>query len=119
MFSIGHIFIYADHDFFVGIQLSLKSVSSLRNFHLREALFNRRNHAAHFVNLMDVVPGFLFHFIGERFDEVGTGQGVDGIGYSRLFSQNLLRAQGDFYGMFGRQTEDFIQRVGMKRLGAT
>ena len=33
--------------------------------------------------------------VGEVLDEEGTGQGIDGVGYARLVSQDLLGSQGD------------------------
>ena len=59
-----------------------------------------------------------FDLVGERLDEVGAGERVDGVGGAGLVREDLLRAQGDLGGALGRQRERLVEAVGVQRLGA-
>jgi len=70
--------------------------------------------SAHVVDLLDVVEGFGFHFVGEFFDEVGAAEGVDGAGDAGFVREDLLCAEGDGDGLFGWEAEGFVHGVGVE-----
>ena len=53
----------ADHNFLFFIERDLVAVRSFSDFALRVAAFDGGNHAAHGVDLVDVVPGAALDFI--------------------------------------------------------
>ena len=59
-----------------------------------------------------------FDLVGERLDEVGAGERVDGVGGAGLVREDLLGAQRDFRGALGRQRERLVEAVGVQRLRA-
>jgi len=74
--------------------------------------------AAHVVDLLDVVEGFGFHFVGEFFDEVRTAERVNGAGDAGFVGEDLLGAEGDGDGLFGWEAEGFVHGVGVERLAS-
>jgi len=66
---------------------------------------------------VDVFPCLLLHLVRQGLDEVGPGQGIDGIGRPGLLRNDLLGPEGDLHRMVRRQTEDLVQGVRMQRLG--
>ena len=44
---------------------------------------------------LDVLPRAALELVGQRLDEVGAGQRIDGVGHAGLVGQDLLGAQGD------------------------
>ena len=59
-----------------------------------------------------------FDLVGQRLDEVGAGEGVDGVGGAGLVGEHLLGAQGDPGRALGRQRQRLVEAVGVQRLGA-
>ena len=47
------------------------------------------------VNPCEVFLGMGLNLVGERFDRVGAGHGIDGIGNAGFIGDDLLCAQGD------------------------
>lgn len=70
--------------------------------------------SAHVVDLLDVVEGLGFHFVGEGFDEVGAAEGVDGAGDAGFVRQDLLCAECDGDGLFCWEAEGFVHGVGVE-----
>ena len=56
--------------------------------------------------------------VGQRLDEVGAGEGIDGVGDARLVGEDLLRAQRDLRRALGGQRQRLVEAVGVQRLGA-
>jgi len=67
--------------------------------------------SAHVVDLLDVVEGFGFDFVGEGFDEVGAAEGVGGSGDAGFVGEDLLGAEGDGDGLFCWEAEGFVHGV--------
>ncbi len=109
----------ADDDFFFFVDGHLIGVGGFGNFALRVTLFDGRDHAAHGVDSMDIVPCRFLDFVGEGFDEVRAAKRIDGIGYARFVSDDLLGAQSDGGGEFGGERPGFVERIGVERLRAT
>src|SRR5215475_1962101 len=63
-FFFGNKRVHADHEFFFVVEFTLIAIGSFRNFALREAALDGGDHAAERVNLLDVIPGAFFDFIG-------------------------------------------------------
>ena len=59
-----------------------------------------------------------FDFVGEMFDGVGAGYGIDRVGDAGFVGEDLLRAQGDQRGVFGGKGEGFVHGIGVERLAA-
>ena len=97
----------------------LVGVAGVRNFFLRKAAFDGRDHPAHRVEFLEVGKRALLHIQGQPFDKVRTAQRVDRIGHARFVGQDLLRAQGDSGRFFGRQSERLVKAVGMQALRAS
>ena len=55
--------------------------------------------------------------VGERLDEVGAGQRVDGVGHAGLVADHLLGPQRDLGRLGGRQAEGLVEAVGVQALG--
>lgn len=70
--------------------------------------------SAHVVDLLDVVEGLGFHFVGEGFDEVRSSERVDGAGDTGFVGEDLLGAERDGDGLFGWEAEGFVHGVGVE-----
>src|SRR4051794_9680870 len=79
---------------------------------------DRLDGAALLVDLLDQRPGPLLDLRGERFDVVGAGERVDGVGGAGLEGDDLLRAQGELGRALGRQRERLVEAVGVQGLRA-
>ena len=74
--------------------------------------------AAELLDLVDQLLGALLDLVGQRLDEVGAGERVDGVGGAGLVGEDLLGAQRDARGALGRQRERLVEAVRVQRLGA-
>ena len=118
-FSSADEVIYADDDLFFFLDGALKFVGGFLDFALDEAGLDGSEHqAAHGVDFFDVGERAGFDFVGEGFDGVRACDGIDGVGHAGLVGDDLLRAQGDERGVFGGESERFVERIGVQRLAA-
>ena len=85
------------------------AVGGFRNFALRVAAFDGLDHAAHGVDLADVIPRAALDFVGERFDEIGAAERVNRVDHAGFVGNDLLGAQGDGGGKFRGQRPGFIE----------
>jgi len=116
---VGDVFIDSHDDLLSGVDLFLESVGRLCDLHLGVASFDGLDHPSHLIDLSDVLPGLLFDLVGEGFDKVGAGEGVDGIRDSGLFGEDLLGSEGDGDGLFSGDGVGFVEGVGVKGLGSS
>src|SRR4029077_2222327 len=79
-FFFGNKIVHADDDFFLFVDSHLVAVGGFSYFALRVTSLDSSAHAAHRVDSVDVFPRATLDFVGERFDEVGAAEGVDGVG---------------------------------------
>src|ERR1700687_2445384 len=110
--------IYADRDLLVRLNRALILVAGFGNFFLGISALDGFDHAAHLVELLKVVEGAVFHVEGLLLDEVAAAERIDRLGNARLEGNDLLGAQCDARGFFGRQGERFVVGVGVQRLRA-
>src|SRR6267143_626017 len=110
--------VHADHDLLFFFYGTLEVVGSFLDFPLDETCFNGAQHSAHLVDLRKIDGRKRFDFVGQGFDSVGTGDGIDGVGDACFVGEDLLGAQGDQRGIFGGQCEGFVQRIGVQGLAA-
>ena len=61
--------------------------------------------------LIDQLLRTLLDLVGERLHEVGTSEGVDRVGRTRLMREDLLGAKGDSRGALGWQRECLVEAV--------
>ena len=69
---------------------------------LGKAAFDRPHHAAHRIQLAEIIERALLHIEGQPFHKIGAAQRVDGIGYAGFVGQDLLGTQGDAGRIFRR-----------------
>ena len=79
---------------------------------------DRLHRAAQLVDLVDELLGAALDLVGERLDEVGAGERVDGVGGARLVADDLLGAQRDLGRALGGQRQRLVKAVGVQGLGA-
>src|SRR5690606_3179298 len=91
----------ADDDALLLLDFALVPVGSFLDLLLLEALFERSEGAAHVVDGLDVLAGFVLEAIGQVFDEVGATERVDDVGDAVFVGDDLLRAERDLYGLLG------------------
>ena len=108
----------ADDDLIVIVDLLLQLERRVGDLALRVVALDRLDHAAELVDLGEVGVGLLLHLVGQRLDEVGAAERVDGVGHAGLVGDDLLRAQRDPDGVLGRQRERLVVGVGVQRLRA-
>ena len=89
-------------------------VTGLGNFFLRISALDGFDHAAHLVELIEVIEGAVFHVEGLLLDEVAAAEWIDSLGCARLEGNDLLGAQCDARSFFGGQGERFVVGVGMQ-----
>ena len=75
-----------------------------------------RDRTFHF---LDVAPGPLDQFVGQRFDVIRTAPRVQHLADRGFVLQVKLGVAGDAGRKVGRQRNGFIQSVGVQRLGMT
>ena len=71
----------------------LEPVGALGDLLLRESALDRRDHAAHAVDLLEVGQRALFHLAGQSLDEVGAAERIGLGGDAAFVGDHLLRAQ--------------------------
>src|SRR6185437_8195164 len=110
--------IYTDDDLCFGCNGALKIVGGFLDFALDEACFNGAQHSTHGVNPGNVINGALFDGIGEVLDGVGAGYRIHGVGDAGFVGEDLLGAEGDEGGVFGGESEGFVEGIGVEGLAA-
>ena len=110
--------VYADDDLLAALYGALIFVGCFLDFLLDVAGFDRAQHAAHGIDFRDVFLRGGFDFVGELFDGVGAGDGIDGVRDAGFVRDDLLRAQSEQRGLFGGKRERFVESVGVQRLAA-
>src|SRR3989339_809462 len=118
LFLLCYVLVDADHDLFAMVYLLLETISGIGDLELRVPLFNRRDHAAHVVDLGDVLPRLFLHLVGQGLNEVGAGERVDRVGDACFLGENLLGAQRDLDGVLGGEGQHLVEGIGMQRLRA-
>src|ERR1700682_2801077 len=73
--------VHPDDDLFLFLDGTLEFVSRFLDFTLDETGFDGAQHSAHLVDLRKISRRERFDFVGEGFDGVGAGHGVDSVGY--------------------------------------
>ena len=86
----------ADDDVLAGAVALLVAPGRLVDL-VRDEL-DRVDRAAELVDLLDQLPARALDLVGQRLDEVGAGERVDGVGRAGLVGDDLLRAQRDLRG---------------------
>ena len=114
--GVGHVLVHADDDVLLLLVALLVAPGRLLDLGAdeRDAL----HRAAHLVDLVDQRLRRLLDLVGERLDEVGAGERVDGVGGAGLVGEDLLRAQRDPRGALAGQRERLVEAVGVQRLRA-
>src|SRR5260370_645382 len=85
--------VHADNALLFLLDGALELVSRFLDFALDETGFNGAQHSAHLVDLRKIDGGKRFDFVGEGFDGVGAGDGIDGVGNAGFVREDLLGAQ--------------------------
>ena len=68
--------------------------------------------------MSNVFPGAALDFVGQRLDEIGAAERIDGVGDAGFVGEDLLRSQRERRGKFGRQRPGFVERIGVQGLRA-
>ena len=68
--------------------------------------------------MFEDLAGFALDLVGQRLDDVGAGERVDGVDHPRLGRDDLLRPEGDVGRGPGRQRQGLVAAVAVQRLGA-
>ena len=74
--------------------------------------------AAELVDPRDQRPGAALDLVGQRLDEVGARERIDGVGRPGLVGDHLLGAQRELRRVLARQRERLVVAVGVQRLRA-
>ena len=106
----------ADDRLLVSLDRSLIFVSGLLNLALNIARLNRPQHAAHRVDLFNIICGATLYLVRQMLDRVGARERVNRVGHARFVSDHLLRAQRDARRVFCRKRKSFVHRVRVQRL---
>ena len=61
---------------------TLELVAGLGDFLLRETFFNGLDHAAHGVELVEIIEGPLLHVESHAFDKVRAAEGINSLSHS-------------------------------------
>src|SRR3954447_21433720 len=112
---VADVLVDADDDVLAGAVALLVGDRGLLDLLLDE--LERVHRSAQVLDLLHQLPGALLDLIGQGLDEVGAGEGIDGVGDARLVCEHLRGAQRDPRGALGRQRERFVEAVGVERLG--
>src|SRR6266850_2065418 len=75
-----HEVVHSYDDLFFFLDGTLEFVSRFLDFTLDKASFDGAQHSAHLVDLRQISRRERFDFVGEGFDGVGAGDGVDSVG---------------------------------------
>ena len=100
------------------VDLLLVAIGGFGDLGLEEAFVDGGQHAAQLLDAAEVSVDLSLDAVRLGFDEEGAAQRVDGVGYARLFGDDLLGTQGDGDGVLGGQGQGFVHTVGMQGLGA-
>ena len=84
-------------------------IRSVPDLALRKAGFDRFDHSAEAIDLLDVIEAALFHFVRQLFDEVGAAERIDAVDDARFVGNDLLRTQCNPRRLLGRKRECFVE----------
>ena len=115
---VDDVIIHADDDLFFLLDRALVGVAGLGDLLLREAVLDGLHHAAHRVQLAEILEGAVFHVPGQPLDEVGAAQRIDRVGNAGFIREDLLRAQRDARRVLGGKREGFVKAIRVQRLRA-
>ena len=107
-----------DDDLVARLDRPLDAVGRLLDLALLEAALDRRERAAHRLDLVEVRPGGGLELVGQALDVVGARQRVGRLGHAGLVGEDLLGPQRQPGGLLGRQGEGLVARVRVQALGA-
>ena len=112
----GHELVHAHDDPAPVLELPLVAVRRLLDLVLHEA--DRGDGPTHLVDLAQVGLGLPFDLGGQALDGERPAERVDDVGDAGLVGEDLLGAERDAHGAFGRQSERLVHRIGVQRLAA-
>ncbi len=70
------------------------------------------------LDLIDQRLRFVFQFAGQGLDIIASAQGIGDRGHTAFFGQDELGVAGDSGREIGRQSDRFVEAVGVERLGS-
>ena len=117
LLGVGEV-VDADDDLLLRVHGALVGVGRVHDLALREPGLDRLDHAPQGVDAAEVVEAPALHFRRQLLDEVGTAERVDGVGYPRLVSDHLLRAERELDREVRRERQRLVERVGVERVRA-
>ena len=111
-------FVTPDDLALVRLQLALLLVGRVGDLRLREAGLDRRDHAAHLVDLREVAPRRLLGPVGQRLDEIRSAERIDRVRHAGLLGDDLLLPQREQGGLLARDGPCLVVRIGVEALRA-
>src|SRR5712692_1723262 len=106
----------ADDDFLLALDRLLVGVSRLVDFLLWKPSFDGRHHAAHGVNLVEIVVTRLLSLERTLLDKIRPPERINGAGDAAFVGEYLLGAQGQRHSLLGGQGPGLVKRIGVQRL---
>src|SRR5579859_75812 len=116
LFLVDREAVHSHNDGFSVIDPPLYVIGSILNLLLHKALPYRLQHSPECLDLVEVLGRLSLDLVGQAFDGVGTGEGVDRLSSSRFVGNDLLGAQRHASGLFGWKCEGLVKAIGVKRL---
>ncbi len=110
MLSFG-VTVHSHHHLFAGLDRPLVLEGGLLDFPLHVAGLDGLEDSSHGVDLAQVFLGAALDLARQAFDGVRAGERVHGVGDAALERQDLLGAERDERGSFGRQGERLVPSV--------
>ena len=111
--------VHADDDILATIDAGLLLGSSFFNAQLGHPALDRFGHAAQLIDLGNQLPRFGCHIVCEALHHVGPPPRIDHLPDPGLLLKHKLGVAGYPCRKIRRQSDRFIECVGVQRLGAT
>src|SRR5947209_1334369 len=110
--------VHADDDLLAAVHVLLEIVGGVLDLLLDVSALDGSDSTAEVVDALDVGISALLEFGGEGLDVVGTGERIYCLSGTALEGDDLLGAESDACGFFGRKCECFVEAIGVERLGS-
>ena len=116
VFVVKTVFVNTYDSLTAGVDACLSTCSSFFDTELGQTGFDSLCHAAELLDFLNVFPCPVSDFVGEGFHIVAAAPGIDSFGYLGFFLDINLGVTCDTSREVGRQSDSFVEGVGVERL---
>src|SRR6266700_3307057 len=113
------IVVYTNDRALVLVNLLLVAIGRLSNLTLEETVLDTGQHTTKCIDTIQVIHRRAFSFVSQTFDKVRTAQRLNCVNDATLTGNDLLSTQSNQHSTLSRESQSFIQGIGVQGISAT